>query len=73
MNIVIEKGVPVPVRRSKNAEFIAAVKPMEIGDSFIYPASDKNLSSLLTVARKRIAYGFTTMRTPNGVRVWRVK
>ena len=73
MNIVIEKGIPFPARQSKSAEFIAAVKLMEIGDSFIYRKDGGGLGTLISAARHHLKYKMSFRKTPDGVRVWRIK
>ncbi len=73
MNIIIEKGIPVPHSSRKSAEFINAVKDMEIDDSFIFRGERTELHTLIYAAKRRLKHKFTSRTVDGGIRVWRTQ
>jgi len=80
MNIKIEKGVPLPVRRTKHA-MLYPLAEMEIGESFLAPLPAgksiedhrSNIAACAAGFRKRHpAFAFTTRVEGDAVRCWRV-
>lgn len=70
--IVVEKGIPIPKKRSGQATY--PWRTMEIGDSFLVPPHVKTSSCrvMASVASKRYGGNFTSRKTPDGHRIWRV-
>lgn len=71
--IEIEKGVPVPTeegKRAKRSKYPFAM--MEVGDSFEVVNAPKSFLVTVHVNGKRLGYKFTTRKTENGRRVWRI-
>lgn len=76
--IKIDKGIPIPERRT-HTKFPFA--DMEIGDSFFVPAKQTKMSTLaarVSVARKRHAprsflLAKVTEKKIEGTRVWRIE
>jgi len=63
--IKIEKGVPIPTRRS-NSRY--PWREMQIGDSFVVASSAQAVHSSASYAHIKI----TTRAVDGGIRVWRV-
>ena len=53
MDIEIEKGIPIPVKRA-NAKnnFVAILRSMEVGDSFLFDRTEIKQSSFYVSARR---------------------
>lgn len=84
-SIKIDKGIPVPVapgRGNHGHGGAGALRAMEVGDSFLYPAATGKMSTLSNASRHGSTLGKALGRkfacrtvTENGqkvVRVWRV-
>jgi hypothetical protein len=69
--ITIEKGVPVPTRQDKKKRCVAAMKQLEVGDSFLLPAH-WTLSNLYAYARE-IGIRIRGAKTEKGFRIWRIE
>lgn len=74
MDIVIEKGVPLPsLGRGTVNNF--PLKQMEIGDSFAVDTKKRNtvMNQIRSFEKTNPAIKFTTRKVEDTVRVWRVK
>jgi hypothetical protein len=71
MNIVIEKGIPVPLRGNETGVGKAMVS-MEIDDSFLWPKSKR---TQISIYAKRLLPKkfFTRTADENNCRVWRAE
>lgn len=72
MEIKIEKGIPIPTKRS----VVFPLKQMEIGDSFIVDMKEGTLKAYLSEQNKSEGhvYKFRFNKQEDGrIRVWRVK
>lgn len=73
MSIQIDKGIPIVDRKTKTG-FAAAVRFLEIGDSFLLPAksSIQTCRGQLSTIGRLTGRKFTTRMTPDGLRIWRI-
>ena len=70
MSIVIEKGVGVPLRGSKNnLALAAALRTMEVGDSFVLPIGRRGSAAAL--GQRLNPKKFATRREGELFRTWR--
>jgi len=70
--IKIEKGIPIPKDvRGRKSKY--PIEKLEVGDSFHVESITRQ--SLFSSCRKYVNMGwkFTTRKTGNGIRIWRVK
>ena len=76
-DLVVETGVPLPPRSIKPAAFsvyfYGILGKLELGDSVFAPKSQEAIWTYLSRYSRETGYKFTTRKTPDGVRVWRVK
>jgi hypothetical protein len=75
LGISVEKGIPVPRIRGGGRPVKYPVAAMDVGDSFLFPGSTKpnSASAYARVASARYApKKFTTRKTPDGMRCWRI-
>jgi hypothetical protein len=76
--ILIEKSVPIPLRAGSHASKYP-FKGMEIGDSFFvacsFEESGKVRSSMSIFSKRNKNLKFTSsfQKSPEGIRVWRIK
>jgi hypothetical protein len=68
MEIKIEKGVPFPTR-TRRTGVTAALRRMEVGDSFFVEDASKRGSTL--AMGQRIGKAFRTAKEGTGFRIWR--
>ena len=74
----IDKNIPIPPAGHSGKRSFYPFRELEIGDSFLVPYNSEKPYATQTRLTTRAAYheryGFkyTTRRTPEGVRVWRV-
>lgn len=74
MQIVIEKGIPVPAPGGKTkpiSEFTKTIMSMEVGDSYVVPPEPRFKNRHTYVARIK-GWKFQTRKVGDQVRVWRV-
>lgn len=74
MQIVIEKGIPVPASGSKTkplSDFTKLIMSMEVGDSYVVPP-EPHLKSRHTYVAKVKGWKFQTRKVGDQIRVWRV-
>lgn len=70
MNIVIEKGVPLPIRSTVGLS--ECLKALEVGDSFVLP--DPSTRNSLSTYASRVGIKITVHKERDGsVRVWRIE
>lgn len=67
MTITIKQGIPMPQAESP---IRAALRDMEIGDSFDLTTGERNKGAL-NAAAKRVGISITTRKIDGGIRVWR--
>lgn len=76
MQIVIEKGVPIPpaaIGRKTKGQLRLSLEAMEVGDSFVLHGKGISLNGAVYNIGKAIGRKFTTRKIGNDVRVWRIK
>jgi hypothetical protein len=66
----IEKGVPLPPKRKREATYPFA--NMAVGDSFLMPDFIVNATSIACTYARRGGFKVATRKTRDGVRVWRI-
>ena len=78
LQVTIEKGIPLPPRRTEPSSCGSLLASMEPGDSFIVPLEEgmkmqkyKAYINALNWA-KRSGGKITARFTPEGLRIWRV-
>jgi hypothetical protein len=74
MDIEIEKGIPIPVKRA-NAKnnFVAILRSMEVGDSFLFDRTEIKPSSFY-VSAGRLGFKITVREIDEKQsRVWRTE
>lgn len=74
--MTIEKGIPIPNpgRRLKHNALRTDLGEMAVGDSILLPdVSQQYASSNAVRAGKLYGFVFTTRKTRDGIRVWRVE
>ena len=73
--IEIEKGVPIPPRKS-GPKTVVRRASMEIGDSYFVACVSKQEASKEAIAARTWGYGngmkFSTRQVEGGVRIWRI-
>ena len=73
MDIKIEKNVPAPLHTGKGTPAKYPFAEMAVGDSFCLPADEAcRLHGAAWHAGNRLGKKFTTRKTADGVRVWRI-
>jgi hypothetical protein len=77
MKIRIEKGIPIPARRTpKDIDLpIDECLSLEVGDSFFYSATDVHgiQNKILDYFKRKIpGMKITTRSFLNGIRIWRI-
>lgn len=71
--IKIEKGVPVPPRRTRKGISKYPFRQMEVGDSFLMPDyTVVRAWGILGPYAKRLGQKYTVRTVEGGARVWRV-
>ncbi len=72
MTLVIEQGVPIPPPKG-GAGMFAAMRLMKVGDSFLIPSEVKSPATVAGAANAKLrGKHFTSRKTAEGTRVWRV-
>lgn len=74
MQIVIEKGIPIPAPGGKTkplSEFTKTIMSMEVGDSYLVPNGTRFTVRHVYVARVK-GWKFQTRKVGDQIRVWRV-
>lgn len=74
MDVVYEKGVPIPEKRRESAWF-NIFEPLEVTDSVLVPGLEKRDRVSFALRRLKLEKGreFVTRKTNKGLRVWRTK
>lgn len=73
-SVVIEQGIPAPLRTGSGRKRIYPWLEMEIGDSFIVgDGNPRRMFSIASIASKRHGMRFACASTTEGVRVWRIE
>ena len=70
-DISIDKGIPMPERRSGWGKFGNTVREMEVGDSVL--VTERGDVPNLQASARRIGLRMTSRKVEGGWRVWRVK
>ena len=69
--IEIDKNIPIPPKRNQTSKY--PLSTMEVGDSFlVVGAVQARLSGSVGTVARRTGRKFTTRKTFEGVRVWRI-
>lgn len=73
MQIVIEKGIPVPQMKGRpKSEMTLIFEAMQPGDSFFVKMNRTKLHGQLSYMRRKNGFKFATRTIEDGVRVWRL-
>lgn len=74
--IKIQKGIPIPDKKTIDNKYFKAINSMKVGDSFEYPAKKANTvcSAWRKAQDKHPSYQFISRATKQSIRrVWRIK
>ena len=70
-DISIDKGIPMPERRSGWGKFGNTIREMEVGDSVL--VTNKNDICNLQMQGRRLGLVMSSRKVEGGWRVWRMK
>jgi hypothetical protein len=71
MTIVIEKNIPVSGNPPKKPGLAVVLRALEVGDSFLSPASMSATHSAIQSFKRSSVNTFAVRKTADGYRVWR--